>query len=742
MRRAASTLDLPGLLRGTSLLVALLGAAASLAVDTRADDVRPLTLTVMETTRDTFDVRFQTPMRGNARLRVSPRLPDLAVVVSDSFARRKAGDSLIERFTFELEGGLVGHTLGISGLALGSRNAILTLRLLDGRILRAVLGGTRPSYTVEPLPLAQQSHWTDDVGAVAREGLVHGLTRPAHLLLAIALVLACVGSTAPITWLLALGAFLVMTVLGGLVGPVERLTVEVAEALMALVAALAVREALLGRQRHLVFLTLVAGLAHGLSEHLVVPDGGGSPSFLMHLGSALGLDLAHLLVAGLTLLVFSRLRAPLLTRGAAWILGVLACAFAFGFATEPDAAAATMPSAALPMPIALEEGAGPGAPTPTAPGLVTDVETYLDVGVFETRVETLGRLGAFERWLGLERGAGETIEVAAQGDLLGRVATALQERLTVTIDGRAALPDLTRKGFAIQEATGTYLRDVPAPEPAAAALVGVTFAFRTPTIPNDVRVAWSSFPTGLSEMRARVIDPEISREAVVLPEASVLGWTNELAEDPLPPVSAIQVRPAPVPFPVLSFLLALAALLGSATLFGRAWRPAANVAFRVGLALAFLATPLLTVDVSAWFPSRAAPTPGETRAITQALLDNVYRAFNVRDESAVYDRLALSLADETREAAYLENRRALAFERVGGARTHVDAVELIDLEDVKPTDDGGFEATTRWTVAGSVTHFGHRHLRQNAYRARLRVVPVEGAWQIRTFDIEDLQRTR
>ena len=193
MKHAALPLDLPGMLRAASLLVALFGAAAASAVAARADDVRPLTLTVKETTRDTYDVRFQTPMRGNARLRVSLRLPERAVVVPDSLDRRTAGDSLIERFTFELAGGLVGQQLGISGLALGSRNALLTLRLLDGRVLRAVLGGTRSSYTVEPLALAQQSHWTDDVAAVAREGLVHGLTRPAHLLLAIALVLACVG---------------------------------------------------------------------------------------------------------------------------------------------------------------------------------------------------------------------------------------------------------------------------------------------------------------------------------------------------------------------------------------------------------------------------------------------------------------------------------------------------------------------------------------------------------------------
>ena len=720
-------------------LPCVLAFAVLTATGARADDARPLTLSVKQADRDTYEVRFQTPMRGNARLRVSLRLPEGARVVEDSLDRRAAGDSLIERFTFELAGGLVGHTLGVEGLAFRSRNALVTVRWLDGRVLRAVLGATRPTITVEPLLEEERVPWTREVAVAAREGFVRGLTRPAHLLLAVALVLAFVGTPAVATWVLALASFLAMALLGALFGPLPGLTLDVADALVALAAAFAAREALLGRQRRLVFLTLVAGLAYGLAE----PEAGTTATTVpLQLASALGLDLAHLLVASLALLVFSLVRAPGLRKVVAWPVGVLAVIVAFGLATRPDVHAAVRPTAALPMPIAMDESGASGAQPTMARGMITDVEAYLDVGVFGTRLEILGRLDTFARWLGLERPAGAMIEVDAQEALLDRIATRLRATIEVGIDGETTAPDAVRKGFATQDATGTYLRDEPQPEAVADALVGVTLAFRTPAIPRAVLVGWHEWPTGLAEMRGRVIDPEVSREITIVPAQPVVRWTNELTEDPLPPVAAIQVRTPPVPLPVLSLLLVVLAFVGSAVLFAKALRPTANVALRVGLALAVLGSPLLTVDVSAWFPAQPTPTDREARAITQSLLDGVYRAFNVRDESAVYDRLALSLADETREAAYLENRRALAFERVGGARTHVDAVELTDLEEVQPVDGGGYEALARWTVAGSVTHFGHRHLRQNAYRARLRVVPVEGAWQIRTFDIEDLQRTR
>jgi hypothetical protein len=45
-------------------------------------------------------------------------------------------------------------------------------------------------------------------------------------------------------------------------------------------------------------------------------------------------------------------------------------------------------------------------------------------------------------------------------------------------------------------------------------------------------------------------------------------------------------------------------------------------------------------------------------------------------------------------------------------------------------------------VGGSVTHFGHRHFRQNRYDTRVALVPVDGNWKIRSIEILEQERVR
>jgi hypothetical protein len=72
----------------------------------------------------------------------------------------------------------------------------------------------------------------------------------------------------------------------------------------------------------------------------------------------------------------------------------------------------------------------------------------------------------------------------------------------------------------------------------------------------------------------------------------------------------------------------------------------------------------------------------------------------------------------------------------------VEAVEIVKVDSVDPASPGGFIAKTAWTVGGTVTHFGHRHFRQNRYDARVSVVPVDGHWKIRSIEILDEKRLR
>ena len=136
------------------------------------------------------------------------------------------------------------------------------------------------------------------------------------------------------------------------------------------------------------------------------------------------------------------------------------------------------------------------------------------------------------------------------------------------------------------------------------------------------------------------------------------------------------------------------------------------------------------------------PGPVQAKRILTGVLPNVYRAFEFPTESAVYDRLALSVTGETLTEVYLEHRRAVRMEERGGAKARVEAVEVLEVASVEPGGPDGFVADAAWTVGGTVTHFGHRHFRQNRYDARVVVVPVEGHWKIRSIDVLNEERLR
>jgi len=45
-------------------------------------------------------------------------------------------------------------------------------------------------------------------------------------------------------------------------------------------------------------------------------------------------------------------------------------------------------------------------------------------------------------------------------------------------------------------------------------------------------------------------------------------------------------------------------------------------------------------------------------------------------------------------------------------------------------------------LSGTVSHFGHQHVRQNKYDARVGVVQVAGQWKIASIEVLALERVR
>ena len=135
------------------------------------------------------------------------------------------------------------------------------------------------------------------------------------------------------------------------------------------------------------------------------------------------------------------------------------------------------------------------------------------------------------------------------------------------------------------------------------------------------------------------------------------------------------------------------------------------------------------------------PSERQARRVLAGLLPNIYRALEFRDEATIYDRLAVSVTGETLRDVYLQQRRALEIEERGGAQARVEAVEILGATDISSREDG-FGVRAAWTVGGMVTHFGHRHFRQNRYDARIEIVAEAGIWKIRSLEVLEQERIR
>jgi len=568
-------------------------------------------------------------------------------------------------------------------------------------------------------------------------------------LLALVLLGGAAGSIRLITAFAAgqVAAVAVTTVLG------RQFDSTIAEILVAVAVVLLAREALrrAPERKRVTGLAAGAGLFHGLALAglLTAATGfGEAASWWSLLVLVLGMDAVLLVLAavvqGLERLASQRWPMERPRRWTTYVVGATAVAAALTLAVGERAAEAptTAPSARLPGLAGAASSAGAQASRRLAPRAPSaPLQSYLAVEPFEVRHEVLVRVQDLADEIGA-RAASGYLEIGAQDDVVRGVAEYVDLHTTVEIDGESASGIVDRTSFMTVDAQGVLPRQAPVREPIGEAFVGVTIVYLSEGMPDEVTLTWDVSAEGAVPIPATVIDPESSRSTMLTADEPVLRWTNELLEDPVPTITAVAVEPPALPVPLLSLaLFATAVALAAAAVRGQQ-RTRAFAAARVTLALALAFATFAQVAIALPASLARSTSADQARRVLASVLPNVYRALDFRDEGAAYDRLAMSVTGETLSDIYLEHRRSLELEERGGARARVDAVEVQDVRDVQPRDDGGFEAEASWTVGGSVTHFGHRHFRQNRYDTRVTVVPVEGTWKIRSIEILEQERIR
>ena len=134
----------------------------------------------------------------------------------------------------------------------------------------------------------------------------------------------------------------------------------------------------------------------------------------------------------------------------------------------------------------------------------------------------------------------------------------------------------------------------------------------------------------------------------------------------------------------------------------------------------------------------AAEVGVEGYKVAPALLSEVYKAFGETEEAQIYDGLAKVAAGPALEQLYLERLGAMAGGGLEPDQT-IHEMELLGLG--AHSQDNMVTLDAKWRVLGTVGHAEHMHVRGNAYSATLTLEPVDGAWRLTGFQLNDVDRT-
>ncbi len=369
------------------------------------------------------------------------------------------------------------------------------------------------------------------------------------------------------------------------------------------------------------------------------------------------------------------------------------------------------------------------------------ISAYLYVEPYEVRKEIVVRPRDLQAWVDLGLEGKDVITVAEQPEIKRRVVEFLAEKNPVTIDGQPAEGRLDRVHFIYRNLRTSGVINPPRDLDAVSATLGIIFYYPVDGLPQEVAMEWELFDEKLVYIPAAATDEAGPRPDRLQPDDAILRWQNFLKNPTLPGLVDVEEPP------LLGRLwLAFGAVLCAV---GLAWIAARHAApalrgQRASWRAASLAIVLLVLGGLSLARAVRPPWASDEKAdeVVLALLENVYRSFDYRDESVIYDSLERSVTGELLTDTYLETRRSLELENQGGARARVKSVEMEESTHAPLTGEVGFESLCTWTVSGSVGHWGHVHQRTNRYQARLSVKDVDGRWKITALDLLQEERTQ
>jgi len=362
---------------------------------------------------------------------------------------------------------------------------------------------------------------------------------------------------------------------------------------------------------------------------------------------------------------------------------------------------------------------------------------FIYVEDFEVRKEIILRPKDLQRWVDLGLEGKTVIPVDIQTAIKEKVGAFLAVHQAVTIDGEPAEGILDSVNFLERTLTSSRVIDPPEELDLDSAIIGTIFVYPRKGLPQSVVMDWDLWDERIQRIPVSSVDQAGGLPTFLDPDWRKLVWNNYLKDPIVPSFATVE---SPVKYwkilldklqpPV--FALTFAALLW--LLISLARRRALPVP--AGLTTLFAIASVATMQLG------ASNQPEQTRAnaIVGDLLHNIYRAFDFREESEIYDVLARSVTGDLLTDVFLETKRSLVLANQGGAQAKVKDVELKSVALKSTESEGRFEVEADWTVHGAVGHWGHVHQRSNRYQALLTVVVDGDQWKLQEMTVLQEER--
>jgi hypothetical protein len=370
------------------------------------------------------------------------------------------------------------------------------------------------------------------------------------------------------------------------------------------------------------------------------------------------------------------------------------------------------------------------------------IYAYLYVTPSEVRCELLMPLATLERWVAVPRADAGMLTVAEQEAAQPLIDNYFKQVNPVDIDGLRVTPVLARCDFGVVDARDPGETRVLAPVATDGAWAGIILSFNTAGAPVNLRLKWTMFDEQVQSVTAQVYAFDQQLQKHFQPGDSVYEWSGLRRKAP----KLSELRPEPTRLRYRLPLLSAIALVMAGVVAWRGLRQdRANTAWRRHAGLwclsALVLLPAFPVRMPAFvalYPSISSDEAGEVFA---TLHKNIYRAFDYRTESDIYDALARSVSGDLLRTLYRDIRKDLEFEGQGRAVSRVSDVRIesgalaAPPPGMKSNSMRAFCYDAVWTLSGVVGHWGHSHERTNRYHAVFTVEVIDGAWKITKIEI-------